>query len=176
MAQTLTATLKPSLQVSETLGTNVSSTISDATLVPTISYVAGNSAVALGINADFIKGANTVTLNSSASVTYTLTALTDDATRAITLAGGVRVFYLTVTSRTAGDFLTVGAAASNPWTSPFASANAATASLKVYDFIALGVGSTDKYAVANGSNEQLKIVNSGSNPITFKVALLGCAT
>ncbi len=173
MAQTLAANLKASLEVSETFSTNLASTQSDATSAPTIQYVSGNSAVSLGLNADFIKGVNPVTLNGSASVTYTLTALTDDATRAITLAGGVRVLYLSVTSRTAGDFLTVGAAASNPWTSIFAGT---TPALKVFDLLVLGVGSTDKYAVTNASNEQLKIINSGSNPITFKLALLGCAT
>ena len=109
----------------------------------------------------------------AASVTYTLTSLTDDIARTVTLAGGVRLVLLSVTSRTAGDYLTVGAAASNPWTSPFAGT---TPALKVFDLLVLGIGSTDKYAVANGSNEQLKIVNSGSNPITFKLALLGCAT
>ncbi len=175
MAQTLTATFKPTLEVAETLSTNLTSTISDATLISPIQYVAGNGAVALGINADFIKGVNPVTLNSSASQTYTLTALTDDATRAITLAGGVRILVLYVTSRTAGDYLTVGAAAANPWTSFLSGTTPASASISRPRF-ALAVGSTDKYVVANGSNEQLKIVNSGSNPITFKLALLGCAT
>ena len=173
MAQVLTAVLKPSLEITETFSTNLASTLSDATLTPVIQYVSGNSAVSLGIEADFVKGVNPVTLNSAASVTYTLTSLTDDATRSITLAGGVRLVYLSVTSRTAGDYLTVGQAASNPWTSPFVGT---TPGVKVFDVLILGVGATDKYAVAGGSNEQLKITNSGSNPITFKLALLGCVT
>lgn len=173
MAQVLTAKFGNGLEVAETFSTNMQSTVSDSTLVPSLTYVTGNGAISLGINASFIKSVNTVTLNSAGTVTYTLTTLTDDATRAITLAGGVRFLMLTVTSRTAGDFLTVGAAASNPWVAPFAGT---TPALKIFDLLILGVGNTDKYAVAAGSAEQLKIVNSGSNPITFKLALLGCAT
>jgi hypothetical protein len=173
MAQTLTARTTGGIQVTETLTTNFGSTVSDYTLPLSISYVSGNSANSLAINASFIHGTNTVTLATGANATYTLTSLTDDAGRSVTMAGGVRMLVLYVTSRSAGDYLTVGAAGTNPWTSPF---SGTTPALKVYDLLVLGVGSTDKYTVAAGSNEQLKITNSGSNSITFKVGILGCAS
>lgn len=173
MAQTLSANIGGRLEVAETLSTGFANGVLDTTLTPALAYVSGNSNTALALNASFIKGANTVTLNASANTTYTLTALTDDAGRSITLAGGVRVLVIHVTSRTAGDYLTVGAAGTNPWTSPF---NGTAPALKVFDLLVLGVGSTDKYAVTINSNEQLKVTNSGSNPITFKLALLGCAS
>lgn len=173
MAQTLTASFGNGLRVSETFNTGPASSVADSSIVPGITFVAGNAAAALGINASFLKCVNSVTLNSGASVTYTLTNMTDDTARTISMAGGVRFVMIAVTSRTAGDYLTVGQAATNPWTSPFVGT---TPGLKVWDLAVLGVGSTDKYAVAAGSNEQLKITNSGSNPITFKPALLGCAS
>ncbi len=171
MAQTLSASFGNGLDVAETFGTGFTSTINDTRLIPSIQYVSGNSAISLGIDASLVKGLSPVTLASGANSTYTLTGLTDDAGRSITMAGGVRFLLLYVTSRTAGDFLTVGNAGTNPWTSPF---SGTTPALKVYDLLILGIGSTDKYTVAAGSNEQLKILNSGSNSITYKLGILGC--
>ena len=135
----------------------------------------GTSATAAAINLQYIEGAgNQRTLAAAASVTLTLSNLTDQLGRNFSMVGGVRALALIVTSRTAGDFLTVGAAASNPLTSLF---SGTTPALKVWDLLILGVYNTaDKYAVAASSADQLKITNSGSNPITFELALLGCAS
>src|SRR5256885_12990528 len=44
----------------------------------------------------------------------------------------------------------------------------------VWDLLVLSVyNTTDKYAVTASSSEQLKITNSGSNPIVFEIAILG---
>ncbi len=161
------------LEIDETLPAPFNTTTNPVYLSPNWQYVNGTSATALAINQWFEPSGTPITLAASASVTYTLTALTDGLGRAVSFAGGVRFWGILVTTRTAGDYLTVGAAASNPWTSPFAGT---TPAIKVFDLLVLSVGSTDEYAVAAGSNEQIKIVNSGSNAITFKFIMAGCLT
>lgn len=137
-------------------------------------YVSGTSATPNGVNTYLSKaGTFATTLAAGASVTFTLTALTDALARAVTFAGGVRGFWIKVTSRTAGDFLTIGQAATNPWTSMFVGT---TPGLKVYKYFCIECDQTDKYAVAAGSNEQLKITNSGSNSMTFELGLIGCSS
>ena len=113
------------------------------------------------------------TLYQAATVTYTLTALTDALGRSATFAGGVRGLWIRVTSRTAGDYLTVGAAGTNPWTSMF---GGTTPTIKVFKFLCVAADLTDEYAVTASSNEQLKITNSGSNSITFEIGLIGCSS
>ena len=161
------------IEIDEVLPAPFNTTPVASYLSPSWAYVNGTSATALAINQWFVPASSPITLASAASVTYTLTALTDAISRTVSFAGGVKLWGILVTSRTAGDYLTVGAAASNPWTSPFAGT---TPAIKVYDLFVLGVGSTDKYAVAAGSNEQIKVVNSGSNPITFNFLMAGCLT
>jgi hypothetical protein len=169
-AQTLTGKFYARIDINETLASGLSNTSSlPGTLTASYDLVSGNTNTALAIDQEFCKGATTVTLNASASVTYTLTALTDDIGRSKSFANGVRGLSIYVTSRTAGDFLTIGAAATNTWTG-LISIN--TATVKVFDFFATAVASTDKYAVSAG-NDQFKITNGGSNPITFKLATWG---
>lgn len=140
----------------------------------TENFVAGTSATANAVNQYYTKaGTLAVTLASGATVTYTLTALTDALGRATTFAGGVRGFWIKVTARTAGDFLTVGAAGTNPWVSMFAGT---TPALKVFKYFCIEADLTDKYAVTASSNEQLKITNSGSNSMTFELGLIGCSS
>lgn len=172
-AQVVTAKFSGNITVAETLSNMLESVVPSTQLLPSISYVNGVSSTSLAINQIFLKGATPVTLAAGASTTYTLTSLTDDLGRSLSMAGGVRYLIIYVTSRTAGDYLTVGAAATNPWTSIF---SGTTPALKVFTLAILGVDSTDKYAVTAGSNEQLKIINSGSNSITFKIGILGCLT
>lgn len=169
-AKTVTASLVTKLTINETLSTGLSSRIFSTDLLSDLEWVSGNTAVANGLNEIYCKAVSTVTLNSGANTTYTLTNITDDGGRAVAFANGVRGLLIQVTSRSAGDYLNVGAAASNAWTGLV---NSNTAVMKVYDFAAFGVLSTDKYAVANGSSEQVKITNAGSNAITFKLAVLG---
>lgn len=172
-AQTVTANVGRTVNwadISETLPAPFNSTSPTLSINPSASYVTGNSANSTAVNQWW---SEPITLASGANSIYTLTAMTDNLGRAVSFAGGVRLWGLVVTSRNAGDYLTIGAAASNPWTSPF---SGTTPAIKVYDFFAMGVENTDKYAVANGSNEQVKVVNSGSNSISFQFTFVGCLT
>jgi hypothetical protein len=125
-------------------------------------FVTGTSGTANAINNYYIKAG-----------TYVLTSLTDPLGRAVTFAGGVRGMWVKVTTRVAGDFLTIGAAGTNPWTSMFAGT---TPAIKVFKYFCIEVDLADKYVVAAGSNEQLKFVNSGSNSMTFEFGLIGCSS
>lgn len=173
-AQIITATIGGGSQIlslNETLPAPFANQPLSVIFSPAWSFVNGAAAVANGINQWFQPSLGTVTLAGSASATYTLTALTDALGRSLTMAGGVRAWGILVTSRTAGDYLTVGAAGTNPWVSFM---GGTTPTLKVWDFHFMGVKGTDKYVVTASSNEQLKITNSGSNPITFYLIVLGC--
>lgn len=175
-AQTLTGGIGRTaslLEIDETLTPGVTAATIANYFTPTADYVGGNSATALAINQWFMPASSPITLASSASVTYTLTSLTDNLGRSISFAGGVRAWGIYVTSRTAGDYLTVGNAASNPWT---AFLGGTTPTFKVYDVFFVGVKSTDKYAVTAASNEQIKVTNSGSNSMTFQFIMAGCLT
>lgn len=172
-AQTLVGKLVANLEVDETLPIGWSTATPPNYLNQTVNFVTGNSAVSLGINQWFTPASPPITLAASASVTYVMTSLTDGLGRSLSMAGGIRHLGLIVTSRTAGDYLTVGQAGTNPLTSMFVGT---TPGIKVYDILILSVLGTDKYTVAGGSNEQLKITNSGSNPITFNFVTLGCLT
>lgn len=137
-------------------------------------FVTGTSGTANAINNYYIKsGTNAVTLAASGTATYVLTSLTDPLGRAVTFAGGVRGMWVLVTTRVAGDFLTIGAAGTNPWTSLFAGT---TPAIKVFKFFCVEVDLADKYAVTASSNEQLKFTNSGSNSLTFEFGLIGCSS
>jgi len=169
-AQTVTASMATQISVSETMSQALSNSVpATGQIVPSFAYVNGNSATALGINQYLARGVTTVTLNASANTTIVLTNTTDDIGRTVAFANGVRGIAVYATSRTTGDFLTIGAAATNTWTG-LISVN--TATVKVFDYFQVSVASTDKYAVSAG-NDQLKITNGGSNPITFKYVILG---
>jgi hypothetical protein len=168
-SQSVVASMSVKLNITETLSTGLASVAASSDLVPAFSWVAGNTATANGVSQYFANSTNTITLNSGANTTLTLTALTDASGSSRTLVNGVRGFMIYVTSRSAGDFLTVGNSSANSWTG-FVSVN--TATFRVYDFHASAVMNTDKLAVSSTSN-QLRITNAGSNAITFKVALWG---
>lgn len=172
-AQTMAARLIANLEVDETLPIGWTSATPANYLNLTTNFVSGNSAVSMGINQWFVPASPPITLASAATVTYTLVSLTDGLGRSLSVAGGVRYLGISVTSRTAGDYLTIGQAATHPWTAPFVGT---TPGLKVYDLLILGVFGTDKYTVSSGSSDQLLITNSGSNPITFNFVTLGCLT
>lgn len=169
-AQSVVASMRVALSINETLTTGLASGNLSTSLVPDLEWVTGNTAVANGINQIFCKSASTVTLNGGANTTYTLTSLTDDAGVSRSFANGVRGLVIYVTSRSAGDYLTVGGAASNAWTGLV---NSNTAVLRVYDFAAFGVTKTDKLTVTANSSEQIKITNAGNSAITFKLAVWG---
>ena len=140
-------------------------------IAPSQSYSTGASAVASAINLHFEAASTPVTLASSASVTYTLSSLTDLLGRNFSMAGGVRLLVIQVTSRTAGDHLTLKPGATHGWT---ALVTGTTPVITIWDFFAVGVGNTDKYAITAGSNDQFTITNAGSNSITFSIGIAGC--
>lgn len=135
-----------------------------ARIDPTNSFGNGTT----NANCDLHYEKSAVTLASGASVTYTLSALTDDLGRAVAFVK-VRAMIIQVTSRTAADYLTVGAAASNPW---LAFLGGTTPTMKVYD-LDVKVASTDGFTVTASSSDQLKITNSGAASMTFKIGFLG---
>lgn len=174
MSVTAKSVSKLTLDEAVAFGFTTTSTVLEGVLASSINFVAGNSAVSNGVEAYWTKsGTLAVTLAASGTVTYTLTALTDALSRTVTFAGGVRVFWVQVTSRTAGDFLTMGQAGTAPWTSMFVGT---TPGIKIYKKLQIEVDLTDKYAVTAASNEQLKFTNSGTHPLTFEIGMAGCAT
>ena len=112
-------------------------------------------------------GASAVTLAGGATITYTLSSLADDLGRSAAMAK-VREYMILVTSRTAGDYLTVGNAATHPWVAWLAGT---TPAVMVYDCLLLV--NADGYPVVSGTSDQLLITNSGSHPITFTIVFNG---
>ena len=112
-----------------------------------------------------------VTLASSASVTYTLSGVTDDLGRTIAFAR-IRV-WIQVTSRTGNDYLTVGAAGTHPFTAPF---SGTTPAILVRDLFHQIDDSPAALVVTSGSADQLKITNSGSASVTFTIWAQGNST
>lgn len=168
-AQTVTATLKCTLSIAETLTTGLSSVNASSDLIPSFSWVSGNSATANAINQYFCNSTNTITLNSGANTTVTLTSLTDASGASRSFANGVRGLVVYVTSRSANSYLLMGNAAANTWTG-FISVN--TATVKITDFLAVSVANTDTLAV-NATSNQVKFLNVGNSAITFKLAVFG---
>lgn len=166
-AQTVVASMTVRLTITETLAYGVGSGNYSSSLVPDLQLVAGNSATANAINQYFVKS---TTLNSGANTTFVLTALTDDNGLPRSFANGVKGLKVYATTRTAGDFLTMGNAASAAWVG-ICSSN--TATIRIADFASFDAMSTDKFVVANGSSEQLKFVNAGNSAITFKLIIWG---
>lgn len=108
-------------------------------------------------------------LASSASETWTLSALTDDALRSIPFVR-IRFLLMLVTSSTGNDFFTAGAAGTHPWTAPFSGTTPAE--------IVRGLwfkmdDSPAALVVTSGSSDQLKITNSGSASMTYSIILGG---
>jgi hypothetical protein len=106
------------------------------------------------------------TLASGASVTLTLSALVDGLGRTAAFAR-VRKYYINMTTYVDGDYLTLGGAATNAW--------AANPIAACYDFMLAVYPGVAGYVVASGSSDQLKITNSGANPITFLIAFAGAS-
>jgi len=117
-----------------------------------------------------------VTLAPGSSVTYTLSALTDSLGRPVAFVHVV-ASLIQVTRRQAGDYLTVGnptGAGGGMYARVWAAlAGGGALGFTVYDFdVQVSAGSDGRPVVA-GSSDQLVVVNSGVNAITFNVAILG---
>lgn len=114
-------------------------------------------------------------LAAGSTETYILSALSDSQGRTIAFVK-VRVFMIEITARTAADYLTVGdpgGVGTHVWT---AIVGGATQSFKVFDFEMKIAQLTDGFAVTSGSNDQIRITNSGANPITYNFALTGTSS
>ena len=163
-------------QITEVLSLGAINEPVQATSAPAYQFTNGTSSTGTVANViDLhweLSGANAVTLASSASVTYTLSALTDSEGRTVALAR-VRKLLIWLVSRTDGDYLSVGNAASHAWTGLCSSG---TATLKVYDQLSAVAANAVGLVVSSGSSDQLKIVNSGSASITFGINISGCST
>jgi hypothetical protein len=126
-----------------------------------ITGIAVNTAGSYTVNPSSLSP-NTPTGGTGSSATITLTMKTYGA------AGANSPIF------TDGDYLTIEGGASNAWVSFLVSG-----SLKLYSGTSTNPGlfvlsqGGGGLAVASGSNEQLKFVNSGSNPITFSLYLVG---
>jgi hypothetical protein len=132
----------------------------------TVSLGFGNGTGANNINEVWTKSATA----AAAPVTYTLSALVDDLGRTIPIAK-VRGIVVANLSGTDGQTLTIGGAATNPWTAPFGSA---TDKLKIPAGgpFALGAPLATGLGVTAGASDQLKL-DPGANTIPFKIFFLG---
>jgi hypothetical protein len=110
-----------------------------------------------------------VTLAAGASVTYILSALTDDLGRAVAFAR-LRRLAIRVAAKTVGGSLTVGGATANPCTA------IVNGTFPVTDYDLKVFADPLGAVVAAGSADQLKIANPSANPITFEIAITGCST
>lgn len=165
MAQTITQTVAVNDTVSETLTYGTANAVSvQAVSNPSFSFASGTTLGSVDYHFE-----HTYTLASSATQTLTLSALTDDLGRAVAFVK-VRRLSINVTSKTGNDFLTVGAAGSNPWT---AILGGTTPTYIVRNYDLKIANDTTSFAVAAASNDQLKIVNSGSASMTFVVSISG---
>lgn len=163
-------------QITEVLNLGSISQPVQATSAPNYQFTNGTSSTGTVANViDLhweLSGQNAVTLAASASVTYTLSALADTEGRTIALAR-VRKLLIWLVTRADGDFLSVGNAASHPWTGLCSSG---TATLSVYDELLAVAANKVGLVVSSGSSDQLKITNSGSASITFGINISGCST
>lgn len=164
MSQVVTQTISVNDLVTETL--SFASTTSNISIQsqPSYSYTNGTTSTAIDFHYE-----HTYTLASSASTTLTLSALTDDQGRTVAFVK-VKKLSIYVTTKTGNDFLTVGAAASNPFTS-ILGGTTPTYIVRGYDLKV--AQDTTGFAVTASASDQLKIVNSGSASMTFTVSISG---
>jgi hypothetical protein len=168
MSQVVTQTIRVTDTVTETLtfgsvaGVDVS-----ASAAP--SYTFTNGVAAANVDNHF---EHAYTLAASASVTLTLSALTDDLGRTVAFAK-IKRLSIQITAKTGNDALTVGAAASNPIVS-LTGGTAPTFSVRRYHLVV--ADDTNGFAVASGSADQLKFTNSGSASMTFTVSISGTSS
>jgi hypothetical protein len=108
-------------------------------------------------------------LAPSASVTYVLSAALDRLSRTIPFLH-IKVLVIDIVSRTAGDHIVWGPGVTNGWTGLLASGT-----MPVWRLMVHVIDKVDSIPVTSGSNDQLTLSNAGSNPMTYKLLLLGCS-
>jgi hypothetical protein len=171
MAQVIFENIVLADTVTETLSygsvsTQVSGTVGVAAPTSLYSWVNGTGAGQVDLHFE-----HTYTLAAGASVTLTLSAMTDDLPRSFAFAR-VRKLVIYITAHTAGDKLTVGGAATHPWAAPFADVSDKVA---VRDLFLLVGSDATAYVVTSGTSDQLLITNSGASSMTFIVAISGAS-
>ncbi|MFL6141671.1 MAG: hypothetical protein ACJ72N_07350 [Labedaea sp.] len=110
-----------------------------------------------------------VTLAAGASITYTLSAMTDGLGRAVAFAR-LRRHVIRIIAKTSGDFLTVGGAGARQCI------DIVNGTFKVTDEDRKTFADGPGAIVTAGTSDQVKILNSSTHPITFEYALTGCST
>jgi hypothetical protein len=168
MPQVVTQSIKLTDTITEilTFG-SVSSLSAPATISP--SYTYGTGVTATNIDQHF---EHDYTLAAAASVTLTLSAMVDDLGRTVPFAK-IKTLVISITAKTGNDFLTVGAAAANPITSLH---GGTTPTFFVRTLEVKVAADTNGFAVAAGTADQLKIVNSGSASMNFTVSITGTSS
>lgn len=166
MPQVVTQALSVTNTITETLTYGNATATGTATAATAISYPYVNSTASTGIDFHFSKS---YTLLSAATTTLTLSALVDDLGRTVAFVK-VKSFQVQITAKTGNDFLTVGAAAANPWVGFLSGTTPATLIRRYFLTVA---DDTTGYAVTASVSDQLKIVNSGSSSMTFVVTITG---
>jgi hypothetical protein len=142
---------------------------------PTFTFSNGTSAggtVAnvIDLKAEFAAISGTaVTLAAGASITYTLSAMTDGLGRAVAFAR-LRRHVIRIIAKTSGNYLTVGGAGARQCT------DIVNGTFKVTDEDRKTFADGPGAVVTAGTSDQVKILNSSANPITFEYALTGCST
>ena len=110
-----------------------------------------------------------INLAGSATVTDTLSALTDALGKSIALAD-VQAIYLEADASNVNNIV-VGNAASHPWQGPF---DAATDTVAIKPGGVLLLADPTGWAVTSGSSDQLKLTNSSSGAaVTGKLIVIG---
>ncbi len=113
------------------------------------------------------------TVATAANDDLDLTALTRTVFGSVLMVNFAKVKSLLIvnTATAAGEDLTFGAAATNAWTGPF---GAGTHTLEVPAASSvLLVNRKTGWSVANASSDILRIANSGTANITYRIALVG---
>jgi hypothetical protein len=159
----LTGSIALTYRINETLAYGLASESVQSEVLPSFALAAGTGSD----QADLHWSKSGVQLTATGTTTYTLSALADDLGRTVALAK-VKALLIYPTTRSAGDKLIVGAAASHPWNGPWGTG------AKEVKALYLDVADlTDNWAVSSGSSDQLQITASGSNAITFDIAVVG---
>jgi hypothetical protein len=115
------------------------------------------------------------TLAAGASVTLTLSALTDDLGRAVNFAR-IKVFLVDNTATTADGYdLAVASGATHGWVAPFGGA-AGSVVAKAGGLAFLYAPLATAFPVVAGTSDQVTITNAGAGSVTFNVIIAGVNT
>ncbi len=157
-----------SIGIDETLSFDGQNAAPHLGLNPTQAFANGTAA-----NQCDLKWSHTSTLAAGSNDTYTLSALTDGLGRSVAFAR-VRAILIVPQSTVDGDDLAVGGAATHEWLAITGSAGQ-TYLVKSKGFDLKVAMNTTGFPVTASTSDQLKIHNSGANPITYTITLVGAS-